>query len=118
MGFRSGLEVKVADLLSNHGIPYEYESTKVPYVLRCNYSPDFLLPRSGIYLETKGLFDAADRRKMLAVKAAHPDLDIRFVFQSPHTKISKGSKTTYAMWCDKNGFKWTSYTKIPIDWLT
>jgi hypothetical protein len=117
MKFRSGLEEKVADLLSNLGVEYEYESTKVPYVLRCNYTPDFLL-LNGKLLETKGLFDAEDRRKMLAVKADNPELDIRFVFQSPYNKISKGSKTTYAKWCEKNGFKWTSYTNIPIDWLT
>ena len=54
MAFRSGLEEKVADLLVNLGVKYEYESTKVPYVLQCNYTPDFLLP-NGIYLETKGL---------------------------------------------------------------
>jgi hypothetical protein len=44
MAFRSGLEEKVADLLTNLGVKYEYESTKVPYVLQCNYTPDFLLP--------------------------------------------------------------------------
>jgi len=43
MAFRSGLEEKVADLLTNLGVKYEYESTKVPYVLQCNYTPDFLL---------------------------------------------------------------------------
>jgi hypothetical protein len=42
MAFRSGLEEKVADLLVNLGVKYEYESTKVPYVLQCNYTPDFL----------------------------------------------------------------------------
>jgi hypothetical protein len=30
MAFRSGLEEKVADLLVNLGVKYEYESTKVP----------------------------------------------------------------------------------------
>jgi hypothetical protein len=53
MAFRSGLEEKVADLLVNLGVKYEYESTKVPYILQCNYTPDFLLP-NGVYLETKG----------------------------------------------------------------
>jgi hypothetical protein len=45
MAFRSGLEEKVADLLVNLGVKYEYESTKVPYILQCNYTPDFLLPK-------------------------------------------------------------------------
>lgn len=117
MAFRSGLEVKVADLLSSLGVTYEYESTKIPYVLQCNYTPDFLLP-NGVYLETKGQLTEEDRRKMKAVKAANPDLDIRFVFQSPYNKIYKGSKTTYAKWCEKHGFPYCSYQNIPISWLT
>jgi hypothetical protein len=117
MAFRSGLEEKVADLLTNLGVKYEYESTKVPYVLRCNYTPDFLLPNS-VFLETKGHLTEEDRRKMKAVKAANPELDIRFVFQSPYNKIYKGSKTTYAAWATKNGFLWCAYHSIPIEWLT
>ena len=42
--YRSGLEGKVADLLSGLKVPYEYETTKLAYVLECNYIPDFLLP--------------------------------------------------------------------------
>lgn len=117
MRFRSRLEEKVADLLVNLGVKYEYESTKVPYVLQCNYTPDFLLP-NGVYLETKGHLTEEDRRKMKAVKAANPDLDIRMVFQSPYNKIYKGSKTTYAKWAEKHGFPWCAFHSIPIEWLT
>ena len=117
MAFRSQLEVKVADLLSNLGVSYEYESTKVPYVIQFNYTPDFLLP-NGVYLETKGYWDADDRRKVLAVKKCNPELDIRMVFQSPFNTISKKSKTTYAKWCEKHDIPWCSFTTIPIDWLT
>ena len=100
MKFRSGLEKQVAELLKELSVKFEYESTKVPYELQCNYTPDFLLP-NGIYLETKGQFTSEDRRKMLAVKKQHPELDIRMVFQAPFNKISKRSKTTYAQWCEK-----------------
>lgn len=117
MAFRSGLEEKVADLLVNLGVKYEYESTKVPYILQCNYTPDFLLP-NGIYLETKGHLSEEDRRKMKAVKEMNPLLDVRFVFQSPFNKIYKGSKTTYAKWAEKHGFPWCSYRNIPVEWLT
>jgi len=55
---------------------------------------------------------------MKAVKAANPDLDIRFVFQTPYNKIYKGSKTTYAKWADKHGFPWCAFHSIPIEWLT
>lgn len=117
MKYRSGLEKQVAALLNELGVSFEYESTKVPYVLQCNYTPDFLLP-NGVYLETKGQFTPEDRRKMLAVKEAHPDLDIRMVFQAPYNKIDKRSKTTYAQWCDRHGIQWAAYHSIPIEWLT
>jgi len=116
MAFRSGLEEKVADLMVELGVKYEYESTKVPYQIQHNYTPDFLLP-NGVYLECKGYWEPADRRKIKAVKQQHPDLDLRMVFQSPFNKISKGSKTTYAKWCEKNNIPWTSFANIPIDWL-
>ena len=115
--YRSGLEERVAELMTELGVVYEYESTKVPYVLQCNYTPDFCLV-NGVYLETKGLFTPEDRRKILAVKKDHPDMDLRMVFQAPYNKISKKSKTTYAAWCEKHDIKWCAYHSIPIEWLT
>ena len=115
--YRSGLEGKVADLLSSLKVKYEYESRKLAYVLECNYIPDFLLP-NGVYLETKGQLTEEDRRKMKAVKAANPELDIRFVFQAPFNKIYKGSKTTYAKWAERYSFPWCAAQSIPIEWLT
>lgn len=114
--FRSKLEERVADLLTNLGVSYEYESTRVPYEIQFNYTPDFILP-SGVMLETKGYWEPEDRRKILAVKRCNPDLDLRMVFQAPYNRISKSSKTTYAQWCDKHGILWSSYHEIPIDWL-
>ena len=114
--FKSQLEEKVSDLLCELGIDYEYEPTRVPYQIMHHYSPDFLLP-NGIYLETKGYWDAADRRKMKAVKEQNPDLDIRMVFQAPFNTISKKSKTTYAKWCEKHDIPWTAWHNIPIEWL-
>ena len=114
--FRSKLEEKVATLLKELGVSYEYESTQVPYVIQHNYTPDFLLPNH-VYLETKGYWDPADRRKVLAVKRDNPDIDLRMVFQSPYNTISKKSKTTYAKWCDKHDIPWTAYHEIPMDWL-
>ena len=116
MAFRSGLEERVADLMIELGVKYEYESTKIPYVIAHNYTPDFLLP-NGVYLECKGYWDADDRRKIKAVKAANPDLDLRMVFQAPFNTISKKSKTTYAKYCERLGIPWTSYANIPIEWL-
>ena len=112
---RSGLEKQVADLLKQLKVEYEYESEYFPYVIEHKYIPDFRV--GDVYLETKGYFKPSDRRKMLAVKRCNPDLDIRLVFQAPHNKISKRSKTTYSMWAEKNGFPWCAYYAIPISWL-
>ena len=115
--FKSNLEVSVADLLDQIGTPYEYESLKVAYTIQHHYLPDFILP-NGVYLETKGYWDADDRRKILAVIRDNPDIDLRMVFQAPFNKISKKSKTTYAQWCEKHNIKWAAVHAIPIDWLT
>ena len=112
---RSHLEEQVADLLDEMKIEYQYESEKIPYMIEANYIPDFKV--GDIYFETKGYFPPDQRRKMKAVKLANPDLDIRIIFQSPHNKINKRSKTTYSMWAEKNGFPWCAYYAIPVDWL-
>ena len=114
--FRSGLEKQIGDLLTELGISYEYESTKISYTIPHNYTPDFVLPNH-VILEAKGYWDAADRRKMKAVKEQNPLLDIRMVFQSPYNKISKKSKTTYAQWCEKHDIPWTTWQEIPMEWL-
>ena len=114
--YRSGLEEKVADLLSELGISYEYESKKIPYVIQHNYTPDFILPNH-VVLECKGYWEPADRRKIKTIVKDNPDIDLRMVFQSPYNTISKKSKTTYAKWCEKHDIPWTSYHDIPLDWL-
>ena len=115
--FKSKLEERLATLLTTLGVSYEYESEKVAYTIQHNYNPDFVLPNH-VYLEAKGYWAPADRRKILAVKKDNPDMDLRMVFQAPYNKINKNSKTTYAMWCEKHDIPWTAYHDIPIDWLT
>jgi len=44
------------------------------------------------------------------------DFDIRFVFSSSKAKIRKGSKTSYADWCNKNGFLYADKL-IPEEWF-
>ena len=114
--FRSKLEERIADLLTQLGVSYLYESEKLSYTIEHNYTPDFVLPNYK-YLEAKGYWAAEDRRKILAVKKDNPYLDLRMVFQSPFNKISKKSKTTYAKWCDKHDIPWTAYHNIPLEWL-
>ncbi len=114
--FRSKLEENIATLLDGLGVSFEYESEKLGYTIEHSYTPDFVLPNY-TYLEAKGYWSPADRRKILSVKKDNPDIDLRMVFQSPYNKISKKSKTTYAQWCEKHDIPWSSYQNIPIDWL-
>lgn len=117
-GYRSGLEEKIANELRGHGIAVAFEDMRVPYTKPeriHRYTPDFRLP-NGIIIESKGRFVTADRQKHLLVQRQHADLDIRFVFSSPKTRISKISQTTYAMWCEKHGFLYAARS-IPEAWL-
>lgn len=117
-GFRSGLEEAIAAQLASAGVAAQYESTTIHYckpMRPARYTPDWVLP-NGIVIETKGRFVTADRQKHLLVKAQHPHLDIRFVFSNSRQRISKQSTTTYAMWCEKHGFKFADKL-IPAAWL-
>jgi len=117
-GFKSGLEENISQQIEGKGIKVEYETEQVSYIVPAsehNYHPDFRLP-NGIRVETKGRFVLADRKKHLLVKSQHPELDVRFVFTNSKNKISKKSKTTYAMWCEKYGFKYAD-KEIPNSWF-
>ena len=117
-GYKSGLEESVGQQIKQNGFAVKYETKKVKYVVPARnavYTPDFILP-NGIIVETKGRFIADDRKKHLLVREQQPDLDIRFVFTNPNTKIRKGSKTSYGDWCDKNRFKYAKQT-IPEEWF-
>lgn len=80
-----------------------------------SYTPDFILD-NGIVIETKGLFTVEDRKKHLYIQQDHPYLDLRFVFQNANNKITKRSKTSYAAWCEKYGFRWANKL-IPAEWF-
>lgn len=117
LGFRSGLEEKIAKQLQDCGVPVDYETTKIKYQVNeeRTYTPDWKLP-NGIIVESKGRFTVSDRKKHLLIKQQYPELDIRFVFSNSNAKINKGSKTSYADWCRKYNFKFSDKL-IPKDWL-
>lgn len=117
-GYRSGLEDKIADQLRKLGIDPRYEEETIEYLkpaCKSKYTPDFILP-NGIIIETKGRFITADRQKHLLIKQQRPELNIRFVFSNSKSRISKQSATTYAMWCQKNGFLYADKF-IPLSWI-
>lgn len=117
-GFRSGLENTVSEQIVARTKQLEYESYILHYVkpeTTHKYNPDFVLP-NGIIVETKGLLDIDDRKKHVLIQEQYPNLDIRFVFSRSAQKIRKGSKTSYADWCKKNGFKYADKL-IPSSWF-
>lgn len=126
-GFRSGLEKQNARELEEAGVSFTYEEEKIEYekpARKSKYTPDFVITtcpdgtrkKRPLIVETKGRFLTADRQKHLLVKKQHPELDIRFVFNNPNARISKQSKTTYAVWCEKNGFLYARGS-VPVEWL-
>jgi hypothetical protein len=114
--YRSKFEAGIAANLNKNKVAFSYESLELDYILSCCYKPDFIL-NNGVIIETKGFLSKEDRRKMVAVKAANPSLDIRFCFQNAKTKLSRGKKRSlsYGQWATKNGFLWCDKT-IPADW--
>jgi hypothetical protein len=110
MGYRSMSEVRFAARLNDADIPFGYETE----ILKYQYNPqkyvvDFTLEIDNthkILLEYKGKLDGPSRKKMRAVKAANPDMDIRFVFEKPNNKLYKGAKLRYWEWAERYGFKW------------
>ena len=116
-GYRSGLEEKISEQLKSLSVPVKYEELKISYQVNetRTYTPDFELP-NGIIIESKGRFVAADRKKHLLIQKQYPFFDIRFVFSNSKAKINKGSKTSYADWCNKFGFIYADKL-IPKEWI-
>lgn len=126
-GFRSGLEERISQELQDTGCCFTYEEEAIHYVKparNSKYTPDFIIQKRPdgtckdrpLVIESKGRFLTADRQKHLLIKDQHPDIDIRFVFSNSRQRISKQSKTTYAMWCEKHGFKYADGS-VPDEWL-
>lgn len=136
MSYRSGLEAGTGAWLEGLGLDVAFEdpSSVIRYEVPsrvARYTPDFVLP-NGIIVETKGIFDSADRKKHLLIREQFPDRDIRFVFNNPNARIGKKSDTRYADWCNgKNPKKYTFLFArapskaqardgspwIPLEWL-
>ena len=113
--YRSKLEEDIGADLIKLGYETSYEKDKFRYVLPPrSYTPDFRV--GDFFIEVKGWFPSKDRTKLLAVMKSNPELPLFIALQSPHQRLSKKSKTTVAMWCQKHGIPWCP-TPIPADFL-
>lgn len=119
-GFRSGLELDVANILEATNTSYEYEPDSIPFIepaKKRKYTPDFKL-RENVYIESKGRLRPDDRQKLVWFKEQHPEVTIYLLFGKADNKISPSSKTTYSEWAEKNGFKWGDIKYgVPQEWL-
>jgi predicted nuclease of restriction endonuclease-like RecB superfamily len=115
--YRSQFEANFARNLRERKIASLYEQDKIQYIPKPRtYTPDFYIKEGDFYVETKGRFFATDRTKHLLIKEQHPDIDIRFVFLNAKNRLDKRSRTTYAQWCEKNGFLY-SEKRMPEEWM-
>ena len=114
-------EERVINKLEKAGVSFQYEPHNLPYTVERQYYPDLLV--GDIYIELKGFFRQDAQRKMKAVKAQHPDLDIRFLFQRASSPVhgakkrKDGSKMTCAEWADRYGFVWAEGEQVPEEWI-
>lgn len=123
-GLRSGYELRIRKWLdSKASIRYGYEDRRLNYIIpesKHKYTPDFsIYSTTGEFIfavEAKGKFSSEDRKKMLAVREANPEIDLRMLFQRDQA-IRKGSKTKYSDWATKHNFKFHFGEELPLEWL-
>lgn len=129
---RSKLEERIAASLRDRGVGFNYESYSYDYYSRvrsghcpsCDstevyqrrwYTPDFFL-KNGVIVEAKGKFDPKQRARFEGLVKAHPDKDIRIVFQRDN-KLKKGGDKRYSDWCEEKGVKY-AIGDIPDEWTS
>jgi len=128
--FRSEYERRQARRLLKNNISFLYEHQQLSFMAdvrnaRCrscdstdcvqlrSYTPDFYLTETGIFVETKGKFDAPNRTKMKQV-CRQSDEDIRMVFMRDNW-LTKKKKMNYSRWCEINDIT-CAIGDIPLEW--
>lgn len=129
--YRSNYERQQAKRLDSLGVEFTYEERQIDFYdnvynghcgdckshnvfsLR-SYRPDFFLPKSNLFVETKGRFTQEDRAKMKLV-CDQSDEDIRIVFMRENY-LTKKKKMSYSRWCEINNIQ-CAIGDIPEEWL-
>lgn len=113
-GFKSKFEFEFSKTLKKLKLHAEYEPDKFkftqPEQIR-SYCPDWKIEEK-VYIETKGRFTSADRKKILWVIESNPDIKIYLLFMNSKVTLSKTSATSYGSWCDKNNIEWADIREI------
>ena len=118
MKYRSNLEREIVKYLNSVDIRFEYDKHRLLYVpKKRTYIPDFYIPSADFFVEGKGYFhDSHERTRHLLIRD-QLDVDVRFIFQNPNNRLTKGSKTTYADWCERYKFEYCGISNIAHDWF-
>lgn len=107
---RNKFEEKIYKQLKKAKVKFGYEVDRISYLLSGYYLPDFTIttPTGKVYIETKGYLRPEHKRKMVAVRKLHPELDLRILFYAHNEKNIK--------WAQKNGIPY-AISDIPKEWL-
>ncbi len=97
--YRSKLEKECHELL---GKDWHYEPHRIAYIVRRNYTPDFV--KGKYYIEVKGFFRVGDTQKYKAIaeQLRAEGKHLVFLMPQPDKRTRKGGKITYRDWCAKN----------------
>ena len=116
LGYRSMSEVRFAVKLKSLKIRFDYEKHKFQYQHKPQkYTVDFTVDAKDghkIHYEFKGKLDSPTRKKLRAIKASNPTMDLRLVFEKPNNKLYKGAKLRYWEWAERYGFTWYDWRDI------
>lgn len=118
--YKDDLEADVARQLRSISVNYRHERFRIhvrPYGTSGirHYTPTFIVP-NWIIIEPRKRFSTEERQMFIYFQREFPELEVRFIFANSKSKISRASKITYAMWCDRYGFKYGD-KRIPAEWF-
>lgn len=99
--FKNKYETSIGAKLFKLKVPFEYEPQKLPYKIESTYLPDFKI-NDTLFVESKGVWKADDRRKHLIIKETYPSIIVFLCSMNPNQKIRKRSKTSYGDWCNQH----------------
>ena len=105
--YKSGFEERFQEETKKEfGWELPYEAAHLKYTIPAKnhrYTPDFKI-NDKCFIETKGLWTTADRKKALLIKEQFPDVKILYVLYR-NNKIFRTSSTTYIDWAESKGLK-------------
>jgi hypothetical protein len=79
-------EVLYAHYLDSRDLEWEYEKRSFD-LLGEKYTPDFFVPSLDEYVDVKGYFRPADKRKIQLFRQRYPDIKLKLVFQDTIDKL-------------------------------